>query len=170
MKAINSFLPIESGTAKIVILGSMPGVLSLQQQQYYAHPRNAFWYIMARLFDFEQTADYATRIAVLQEYGVAVWDVLASCQRQGSLDSAIALTSERPNDFGAFFAQHPSVRWVFFNGCKAESVYQKQILQRLPSACQQIQYQRLPSTSPAMATLSKEQKYAQWRIVLEKLA
>jgi len=167
LQPVKSFPPLAKATARVLVLGSMPGAKSLQQQQYYAHPRNAFWYIMARLFGFELNADYATRAACLIAQEVAVWDVLASCQRQGSLDASIQASTEQANDFNQFFQQHPDIRWVFFNGSKAQQAYQTHVMKQHTDA--PLHYHRLPSTSPAMAMLSKEQKYAEWCLLREKL-
>lgn len=156
---VASFPPLEPDKAKILILGSMPGVASLTAQQYYAHPRNAFWPIMAALFNFSPNAPYAEKVSKLMAAKVAVWDVLATCYRPGSLDSAIDPTSTVPNNFAAFFARQPYLTRIFFNGAAAEQAFRRQVLPHLPHA---LPFTRLPSTSPAHAALSLAEKTAQW--------
>jgi len=169
MKEISCFDPIECKDARVLILGSMPGVESLAQQQYYAHPRNSFWYIMDSLFGFDMNADYNNRAASLIKNKIALWDVLSQCIRQGSLDTAIEKDSIIRNDFLTFFKQHPEIRYVFFNGQKAEKEFKRFILPELDDNYSYIQYSTLPSTSPAMASLNKDQKLKIWREVKNRL-
>lgn len=144
----------------------MPGVLSLQQQQYYAHPRNAFWPVVAQIVGFDPAAPYPQRIAALRDAGIALWDVLHACHRDGSLDSDIQADSMIANDFDIFFAEHPHIRRVFFNGAKAEHIFRKVVLPAIaPRAA--LSYRRLPSTSPAHAALSTNQKLQAWLAILE---
>src|SRR3990170_8767558 len=131
---IRSFPPIGAPDAALLILGSMPGRASLLANQYYAHPRNAFWPIMGELFGAGPEMPYARRVRVLKHAGIAVWDVLASCTRGGSLDSDIDEESIVPNDFAWFFGAHPRVQTVFFNGAKAEASFRRYVLQGLPAA------------------------------------
>lgn len=158
-----SFPPLETPDARVLILGSMPGLASLAAGQYYAHPRNAFWPLMGKLLGIPPDLDYPARVDVLCRAGVAVWDVLHSCRRQGSLDSAIEDDSLIPNDLGGFLAVHPTIRHVFFNGAKAESCFRRHV--RLPLAERQISFIRLPSTSPAHAGRSFAEKLAAWQAV-----
>ncbi|MDX8407700.1 MAG: DNA-deoxyinosine glycosylase [Mariprofundaceae bacterium] len=150
--------------ACILILGSMPGRESLKQQQYYAHPRNAFWAIMGRLFDFDPTIPYAIRLQKLTANRIALWDVAHRCTRPGSLDADIR--DAEANDFNAFLAAHPHIQQTCFNGAKAESLFRKLVLPTLirPLACQ-----RLPSTSPAHAAMSHEEKYRHWQRIRQAL-
>jgi len=114
--------------ARLLILGSMPGRKSLAQQQYYAHAQNSFWPMMGALFDFSAELVYAQRLAVLREHRIALWDVAYQCERPGSLDQAIAMDTVVANDFTAFFAQHQHIHTIFFNGRKAEQLYQRLVL------------------------------------------
>lgn len=155
---LQGFPPIVSVHSQVLILGSMPSLASLQAQQYYAHPRNAFWPIQQALWGIAAQASYAQRVQILQEKGVAVWDVLASCKREGSLDSAIEADSVMVNDFESFFVEYQQIKAVFFNGATAENYFKKYVLLK-PS----LVFQRLPSTSPAHASLSFEQKLAKWQ-------
>ena len=164
------FPPVSRGDARVLILGSMPGERSLREAQYYAYPHNAFWPIMAQLFDFSPTLPYAERLEHLKANHVALWDVLASCRRKGSLDSAIEADSVRPNDFGAFLLAHPQLRVIFFNGGPAEQLFRRHVLPRLAPLPADLPLLRLPSTSPANARLKLEEKLTHWRQLREFLA
>ena len=166
MPLLQGFPPICRADAHTLILGSMPSRESLRRQRYYAHPRNAFWPIMTALFGLD-AVDYAERASELSRCGVAVWDVLQACIREGSLDSDIDDQSIVINDFAAFFGQHPRIRRVFFNGAKAEEVYRRHVLPELAEPARSLALRRLPSTSPANAGMSLEQKREAWSIILE---
>ena len=161
---IKSFAPIEDSKAKILILGSIPSQTSLLAKQYYAHNRNAFWSIMGDLIGATQTLPYTQRIQILQSNGIALWDVLASCTRESSLDSDIDKTSVCPNNFRLFLSTHRNITDIFFNGATAEKYFNKLVLHRLKPNL--IRYTRLPSTSPAHATLTYNQKLNAWRTIL----
>jgi len=156
------FPPIANINAKILILGSMPGEESLRKQQYFAHPRNAFWYIMGKLFSFDSTISYQAKAQALLDNYIAVWDVLQFCDRTGSLDSAILNNSIIVNDFQTFLLKHNNISNIYFNGTKAEQEYRRRVLPNL-SGIQPIKYMRLSSTSPAMAKLTKEEKLNEWQ-------
>lgn len=162
---IQGFAPIASGEPNILILGSMPSEESLRQQQYYGHARNAFWPIMAELFGADGKLDYLQRKQMLIDNGIALWDVLKSCQRRGSLDANISMDSIILNDFANFFDQYRTIGRVIFNGGMAESVYRKYILSTLPGRFGTLEYRRLPSTSPACASLTFKEKLEAWRLV-----
>lgn len=157
-----SFPPIVSSQPRILILGSMPGVASLEAQQYYAHPRNAFWPIMADLFDLDKDWPYPRRCEHLARAGVTVWDVLKACHRPGSLDQHIDPASIEANDFQQFFRQNPGIEAVFFNGAKSEQLFKRQVLPNL--SADPVMF-KLPSTSPAHASLNISEKLAAWRII-----
>jgi hypoxanthine-DNA glycosylase len=165
MSAIDGFAPIVSGNARVLILGTMPSEASLFRQQYYGHPRNAFWPIMSKLFGSDPGLCYQRRKEVLINNGIAVWDVLGSCHRLGSLDSNIKLATIRTNDFNSFFTDYKDIKRVFFNGRMAEKLYQKQVLPILNHRFSYLQYQCLPSTSPANASLKFEQKIEAWKVI-----
>ena len=165
MTDIDGFTPIASGNASLLILGSMPGEASLLRQQYYGHPRNAFWPIMSALFDSAPELCYQRRKEMLVENGIAVWDVLQSCNRLGSLDSNIKMATIRTNDFASFFTEYKCIKRVFFNGRMAEKLYQKRILPALIHRFSYLEYQCLPSTSPAYASLKLEQKIEAWKVI-----
>jgi hypoxanthine-DNA glycosylase len=149
--------PIVGEGAHTLILGNMLSVMSVASQQYYGNPRNAFWRITGELFGFAPDDPYDDRTSALRSHGIAVWDVLKSCRRAGSLDSAVEPDSMVPNDFGKLFSACPSITRVFFNGAAAEKNFN-----RLVSVVPQVQYRRLPSTSPAQ-TMRYEDKLAVWR-------
>jgi TDG/mug DNA glycosylase family protein len=155
-----------SPDAKLLILGSLPGRRSLEVQQYYAQPRNAFWPLMGNLLGVDPSACYADRLRGLTTRGVALWDVCASAHRVGSLDQRIELSSVRVNDFELFFETHPKIALICFNGATAASLYQRLVLPTLSIRAAAIASQRLPSTSPAHASLTFAQKQEKWRTAL----
>ncbi len=160
MNLLHGFAPIVGPGAHTLILGNMPSVMSLAAQQYYGNPRNAFWRITGDLFGFCPDDPYDERTVALIANGIAVWDVLRSCRRSGSLDSAVELDSMVANDFGAFFEAHPTIRRVVFNGAAAEKN-----LTRLVPATPDLHCRRVPSTSPAQ-TMRYTDKLAAWREAL----
>jgi hypoxanthine-DNA glycosylase len=153
--------PIGSPDARLVILGNMPSVLSLSSGQYYGNPRNAFWRIVGALFGCAPDVPYEQRVAMLDRNDIAVWDVLKHCRRIGSLDSAIEPDSMVANDFGSFFAAHPNVERVYFNGAAAERNFTRLVDLDVPGTL------RLPSTSPAQ-TMRYADKLAAWRAGLSR--
>jgi len=162
---VQGFPPVADRRAEILVLGSMPGVISLTAGEYYANPHNAFWRIMAALLDFDEGLDYARRIRAMKAARIALWDVLGTCERRGSGDAAIDGGSVVVNGFAAFFRRHPRVRRVYFNGAAAEALYRRHVPPGIgpdPVDCR-----RLPSTSPAHATLPFARKLAAWRVVVK---
>jgi hypoxanthine-DNA glycosylase len=157
------FPPLLGAQPKILILGSMPSVKSLENQQYYAHPRNAFWPIMSTLFNIDLDSNYDDRCHTLTKRGVAVWDVLKSCQRKGSLDSAIERDSIVVNNFVQLFADFPSIKQIYFNGGAAEQLFKKHVLNTLNKTSSSLPMFKLPSTSPAHAAMTLRQKTAVWQ-------
>ncbi|OYW28635.1 MAG: DNA-deoxyinosine glycosylase [Methyloversatilis sp. 12-65-5] len=153
----------DPATAHVLILGSMPGAASLGANQYYAHPRNQFWSIMGTLVGAHPALPYAERLAMLTRAGLALWDVLSSCERRGSLDSAIDLRSAQANDFVAFFERHAGIRRVLFNGALAETCFRRDVMPHI----RPLDMLRLPSTSPAHAGLSAADKLQAWRAALQ---
>jgi hypoxanthine-DNA glycosylase len=162
------FAPIARGDAHTLVLGSLPGRKSLEMQQYYAHPYNAFWNLIARIFDADFTLPYKRRVRILTANGIAVWDVLAAAKRPGSLDSSIEHASVQANEFEQFYRAHPRIRRVFFNGRKAEEMYRRFVLPKLGPAFADIRYECLPSTSPAHAGMPFAKKLGKWRKIKER--
>lgn len=165
MQLIQSFPPISRPDAQILILGSMPGNVSLAAFQYYAHPRNAFWKIMGELLDFDHTQHYDSKVQHLLDQKIAVWDVAQQCIRPGSLDSNIVGSSVVTNDFSRFFATHTAIKRICLNGGKAAALYKKHVLPNLNQS-NQIPWTTLPSTSPANAGMSIKQKTDLWKAAL----
>jgi hypoxanthine-DNA glycosylase len=160
-----SFPPIATKNSRVLILGSMPGIKSLEAQQYYAHPQNAFWRIMSALF-VAPVDTYEQRVDIIKANGLALWDVLKCCERHGSLDMRIDDDTIEVNDFAAFLKKHPHINHVFFNGSKSEQEFRKRVLPTLPESMRKrLTLQRLPSTSPAAASVSKESKFKAWTAV-----
>jgi TDG/mug DNA glycosylase family protein len=147
----------------LLILGSMPGKVSLQAGEYYAHPRNAFWRIIGELYRIDPSAPYRERIAGLRARGIALWDVLQSCSREGSLDADIDESSIVANPFAAFLRSHPAIRTICFNGARAELSFRRHVLPALAPDARRITTHRLPSTSPANASIAYPEKLAAWR-------
>ncbi len=186
---IHGFAPVENPMARTLILGSMPGETSLRAGQYYAHPQNLFWKILgeilagapdsaARAADARHVtasapatiapnlrdAHYAEKLRVLRSADIALWDVLASCHRKGSLDSDIDHATLQANDFAGFFANHPRIQRVLFNGMKAENCFRRYVAPL--SGSRALLYMRLPSTSPANASIPYASKVIAWRAAL----
>ena len=161
------FPPVAREDARVLVLGSLPGQASLAARQYYAQPQNAFWRLMGRLFDAGPEHSYEERLKRLVEARVALWDVCASAKRPGSLDQRIEKSSVAPNDFAGFFARHGEIVAIFFNGATAERLYLTLARPRLAPPVAAIATKRLPSTSPAHAGLSFEQKFLAWREIAD---
>ncbi|WP_018410333.1 DNA-deoxyinosine glycosylase [Methyloversatilis thermotolerans] len=163
---VSSFPPVaDPATARILILGSMPGEASLSAGRYYAHPRNQFWPIAGALFGASPDLPYEHRLQRLKDAGIALWDVLESCQRCGSLDADIDLRSARINDFERFLERHPLIAAVAFNGGMAERLFRRDVAPHV-RALRQI---RLPSTSPAHASLGAAGKLERWHAALQPI-
>lgn len=159
---IHGFPPIARRDARILVLGSMPSAASLAAGEYYAHPQNRFWPIAGEILDFDPRAPYGRRRTALTRAGIALWDVLASCEREGSLDSAIADETVVVNDFAAFLAAHRRVGRICFNGRKAEACWRRHVLAPWPES-PSLDYRLLPSTSPAHAGMRYRDKLRIWR-------
>jgi double-stranded uracil-DNA glycosylase len=157
---VRSFPPLVGLQPQVLILGSMPGIASLNANRYYAHPRNQFWPMLGALLGFDPQADYALRVQALHSAGIAVWDVLAECERVGSLDSAIDRRSEFPNDIPGLLTAHPSIRTLLLNGQKAAASFRRH------HHGLDLDTVILPSTSPAHASMSAAEKSAHWHRAL----
>ena len=156
------FPPIADRRARVLVLGSMPSEASLAAGQYYAFRHNQFWRIVGEICGFDADAPYARRKAALKRQRIALWDVVASCVRPGSLDASIRDDSIRVNEFTAFLARHPGIRRVCFNGRKAESAWRRHVAPHLPKS-RTLEYRVLPSTSPAHAGMGYRSKLRAWR-------
>ena len=162
------FPPVAQRDATVLILGSLPGRKSLEMQQYYAHPQNAFWKIIAPMFGAESSLPYTRRLKILTANRIALWDVLAAAERPGSLDSSIVhALGGLANDFAEFFRAHPRIRRVYFNGRKAEGLYPPSCIARARPGVRGIVYECLPSTSPAHAGMTFAKKLDRWKRIKE---
>ena len=154
---LQGLAPVAGPGTRLLVLGSFPGVASLRAQQYYGHPRNHFWPILAALWQVDLARlPYADRLAVAQAHGLGLWDVYAACRREGSLDSAIEAAV--PNDLTGLAARLPQLQAIAHNG--GESARARRVTEALGRPVY-----RLPSTSPANASWSFERKLAAWRAV-----
>lgn len=176
---IQGFQPVINANSRVLILGSVPSEESLRKQEYYANPRNQFWRILDTLFSLEEEGEraeheerddlhgldmsYSQKLESILQHKLALWDVIAACERVGSLDSHIK--SPQPNPFVDLFAQYPKIGYVAFNGQKAFEVYRRQVGFNLKEG---LIYQVLPSTSPAN-TMARERKLDEWQILREWL-
>jgi TDG/mug DNA glycosylase family protein len=159
---IKSFPPNFSPDAVKLILGSMPGGESLRQEQYYAHPRNKFWEIMSEIIGFDFTIPYEQRLKVLRDNKIALWDAAHTCVRPGSLDSNIR--DEAPNDFETFFKKCPHIKLLVFNGQTAKKLFVKHTKSML---IPDLELRLAPSTSPANASYTYQQKLTEWKRALQ---
>lgn len=157
---IECFPPVARGDARLLILGTMPSVESLRQSFYYAHPRNAFWPVMAEVLGAPVPETVEEKRALLTGHRVALWDVARSCVRPGSLDSA--MRDVEPNDFDSLYARCPKIERIQFNGDTARKLYMR-LVGRMPEGCD---WARMPSTSPAY-TLPYARKLEAWRAGME---
>ena len=162
------FPPIAMRDAEMLILGSLPGRKSLEMQQYYAHPQNAFWKLIAQILGADWPLPYTRRVEILTAHRIALWDVLAAAERPGSLDSSIVQRSALANDFAAFYRTHPQIRRVYFNGRKAEDLYRRFVLSELSAEFAAIRYLSMPSTSPANAGMTFARKLERWKTIKER--
>lgn len=165
---VESFAPQVGAGCRLLVLGTAPSVRSLALQQSYGHARNLFWPIMGELFDAGPELAYPERIRRLHASSVGIWDVYASCERPGSLDSNIVRASEVPNDIGELLRAQPSIRAIALNGGKAQQAYRRLIDAPLdPELRDRVALLDLPSTSPANASMTGQHKRERWRVLLD---
>lgn len=165
MNNCKSFKPSIDNNSKVLILGSMPGVKSLEEQQYYAHPQNRFWKVMAsicnepRLHEF----DYDLKLKTLLNNNIALWDTIKSCKREGSLDSDIQ--NETPNDIKSLLKKYPNIKTICLNGNKSYSAFKKYF----PNLLEKYNCHKMPSTSPANTRYSLDKLKEEWRMHIKRL-
>ncbi len=156
---IHSFPPIVNDHAEILILGTMPGAMSLMKQEYYAHKQNAFWKIMYSVFSaLPVSENFEEKVALIQQHKIALWDVLENCEREGSLDTNIK--NHKENDILELLLEYPKIKTIVFNGKQSEKYFLKKF-----GVIDGIRYFQMPSTSPAH-TMKFEDKLKLWATVL----
>jgi TDG/mug DNA glycosylase family protein len=158
------FPPVIGREPTVLVLGSLPGVASLEAREYYAKPQNAFWSIMGSVCGAEPRLAYSARLNALRRAGIAVWDVLHAAERPGSLDADIVAASQQVNDIAGLLGRNPSIGLVAFNGQKAAAIFRRRVEPDLSRS--DVSFVTLPSTSPAYASLRPEAKLSRWRAVL----
>ena len=165
MTNCKSFQPNIDNNSKIIILGSMPGVKSLEEQQYYAHPNNRFWKLMELFCNMDNLQDfnYLEKLQILLKNKIALWDVIESCKREGSLDTDIK--NEIPNNIKGLLKQYPNIKAIILNGSKAYSAFKK----HFPDLLKQYKCFKLPSTSPANAKYKLENLYQEWKTAIDEI-
>ena len=159
------FPPVAEKSARVLVLGTLPGQVSLKMGQYYAQPRNGFWRIMGDLFGMAPELPYNERKRRLIAAGVALWDVCEAAHRPGSSDASIHADSMVTNDFEGFLNSHRQLRLICFNGAKAEDLYRRKVLPNLSDELRMTRSQTLPSTSPANAAMPYSEKLSHWSII-----
>ena len=162
---VTGLAPVVGERVRVLVLGSMPGARSLAEGRYYVGPGNRFWKVMAEVLGFDPGLDYAAKIRRLTASGVALWDVLKHCERDGSLDSSIVASSEEPNDFAGFLSRYPDLRAVVLNGQKAGESFNSSF----DGARVSPPSMTLPSTSGANARKSLEELVEEWRVISDYL-
>jgi len=165
-QTLQGFAPVAEANCRILILGSMPGKVSLRANEYYAFPRNAFWRIMQEVFALQEGLTYKQRTQQLTRQKIALWDVLKHCERESSLDADIVEESTVPNDLKTFFRKHPKLERVLFNGQTAQSAFEKHVRSSLPAPYYKLDSLLMPSTSPANTSLRFAEKLERWRVGL----
>ena len=168
MSLVHSFEPIIGREPRIIILGSMPGVVSLKALQYYANPRNKFWSILAELFGINFEGNYQSRVRQVSRLPLILWDTLKACHRPGSLDSNIQKHAIEANDIGGLVERYTEIRAIAFNGSASEKYFRQLVIGNMPLN-RDIELIKMPSTSPANASIKYEQKLVAWRRLLEFL-
>jgi len=155
------FPPILDSNTRILFLGSFPSIASFEQSFYYAHPRNAFWLIMEEIFGVTFRDNEDKKCFCIQ-MGIGLWDVIGSCERSNSSDSN--LKNIVPNDFMKLLTEYPNIKVIAFTGKKAFDLFQKYFKEL------EIETVLLPSTSPAHATMTREEKAARYKAFLTRFS
>lgn len=168
METLLGFPPVVDHRTRTLILGSMPGRVSLNERQYYAHPRNGFWHIIGRIYGGGFDVAYDRRLKILLANNIGLWDVIGSCIRTSSLDTDIQEDTITPNDFHSLLNRYPGIDRIFFNGTKAEQTFKRYVRPSLDDLLDHISTSRLISTSPANARYSLEEKIDIWKDLLRR--
>jgi TDG/mug DNA glycosylase family protein len=162
MPRVFSIEPIIGRNPRIIILGSMPGIISINAAQYYANPRNLFWTVLADLFSIDIDCSYESKVQQMEELPIILWDTLKACHREGSLDSKILSANIEANDIGALLKQFPTVQAIAFNGGASAKYFDRLVKPQL-SKDLSVELFKMPSTSPANAGMKQQQKLEIWR-------
>ncbi len=164
MTNCKSFAPSIDNNSKVLILGSMPGVKSLEEQQYYAHPQNRFWKVIGVICNEPNLHgfDYNLKLKTLLKNNIALWDTIKSCKRDGSLDSDIQ--NEVPNDINGLLRKYPNIKIICLNGNKSYSTFKKYFSNLL----EKYSCYKMPSTSPANARYSLNNLIKEWSEIMLK--
>ena len=165
MTNCKSFVPSIDNNSKVLILGSMPGVKSLEEQQYYAHPQNRFWKVMAHICKelSLNEYDYNQKLKILLQNNIALWNMIKSCKREGSLDSEIQ--NEVPNDIRKLLKKYPNIKIICLNGNKSFSAFK----QYFPDLLEKYSCYKMPSTNPANARFNLEELIKEWEIIKQDI-
>ena len=165
MNNCKSFAPSIDNNSKILILGSMPGVKSLEEQQYYAYPQNRFWKVMGSICNELKLPElnYETKLKTLLNNNIALWDTIKTCKREGSLDSDIQ--NETPNDIKSLLKKYPNIKTICLNGNKSYSAFKKYF----PDLLEKYNCHKMPSTSPANARYSLDKLKEEWRMHIKEI-
>lgn len=167
MHKVVSFPPQVGADCRVLVLGTVPSLRSLELRQSYGHAQNLFWTFMGELFDAGRELAYAERIARLHARGIGIWDVYRQVERPGSLDSSIVKASEVPNAIPQLLACETTIRAIALNGGKAAEGFRRHIEPKLkPALRERVDVLALPSTSPANASIPRAEKFAQWHVLL----
>ncbi|BAC13021.1 DNA-deoxyinosine glycosylase [Oceanobacillus iheyensis] len=164
MDRLQSFAPVIPDDPRVLIVGSMPGVKSLAEQQYYGNPRNHFWSIMFTLLEEKRVDNYQDKLSMLKRHGIALWDTIGSCYREGSLD--VNIQDAEPNDIIGLVQDYPTIKLIGCNGTKAYDIFRKNFsLESFPN----VDVVKLPSTSPIPGKYNKnlEEKIEAWKIIID---
>lgn len=165
---VSSFPPQVGADCRVLVLGTVPSLRSLELRQSYGHAQNFFWPLMGELFNAGPELAYSERIARLHARGVGIWDVLKHCERPGSLDSSIVPESEVPNAIPQLLHRQPLIRAIALNGGKAQQAFRRHIVPQLDTALRErVTILALPSTSPANASIPRAEKRRRWSVLLE---
>jgi len=165
MTHIHSFPPIVSSKSRTLILGSMPSKVSIELNQYYGHPRNNFWKFIQECIGVSRDLDYTERVIQLKSHSIALWDAVKICTRTSSLDSDIIDSTVKANAFNELFKKYPKINKICFNGAKSESIFFKHVMPTLAKK-EILKFIKLPSTSPANASIPLEKKLNDWKAAL----
>lgn len=157
----HTFEPIFDSKSKILILGTFPSVKSRENNFYYGHPQNRFWFVLAEILKTETPRSIPEKRQMLIENKIAIWDVVGSCEISNSSD--VSIKNAQPNDIGIILG-NANIKTIYANGKTAEKLYNKYLLKQTGK-----EIFALPSTSPANAAFSKEKLVDAWKIIKEDL-